>query len=168
MIDEKLIKIEQMQPEDICAIANLWSKLAYNQYSRDAYYLKDTKHLLTLDRSKYYESCLNRSDCFIFVARYKSTIVGFVEMWFYKKDFFFNISDYAYILHLFVDTEIKTNVQPLYVPYSLCKVCEKMAIKHGYKYIEGDVFEFNGQMKTLLKLLKFKPYRIRFIKELHS
>ena len=100
------------------------------------------------------------------MAKYNDEIIGFSEMWFFKKDFFFNIEDYAYILHVFVDTDIKTDVNPLLIPYELCCACEKKAIHNGYRYIGGDVFDFNTQMQTFSKFVKYKPYRTRYMKRL--
>ena len=88
-------------------------------------------------------------------------------MWLYKKDFFFSYEDYAYVLHGIVNKEVKIkNVNPLYIPFKLFQSCENKAIELGYKYIGGDVFNFNIQMKSLLKLYHVFPYRTRYMKRL--
>lgn len=155
-----------MQEKDIPLVSNLWNKLSYNQLNRDKYYENDTDILLNIDNTDYFKCCFNDPNCFIFVAKYNEEIIGFSELWFYKKDFYFNIEDYAYMLHLFVDTNIKTNINPLLIPYELCSACEKEAIRNGYRYIGGDVFEFNTQMQSLLNFMKYNPYRTRYMKRL--
>ena len=139
-----------MEKKDIVLISELWCKLASDQLGRDKYYEHD-QEILTHDNILYFENSFNDPNCFIFVAKYRNKIIGFSEMWFRKKDFFFNIEDYAYILHLFVDTSVKTDVNPLLIPYGLCDACEKKAVEYGYRYIGGDVFEFNNQMKSFLE-----------------
>ena len=100
------------------------------------------------------------------MAKHKNNIIGFIEMWFQKKDFYFNIEDYAYGLNLFVDKEKKTGINPMSILYELYRACEKEANCRGYRYIGGDVFEFNNQMQTIMKYFEFKPYRTRYIKRL--
>lgn len=156
--------VRQMKENETVTVATLWNKLSYNQLSRDIFYEKDHKLLLKANNISYFENCFANPNCFIFVAEYNSEIIGFSELWFYKKDFFFNIEDYAYVLHLFVDTEVKTNINPLSIPCKLCQVCEEKALEFGYKYIGGDVFEFNKEMQIFLKARKYEPYRARYIK----
>lgn len=158
--------VYSMEECDIPAVANLYKKLSHNQMSRNEYYEGDADALLHIDSTKYFENAFTNPDCSIFVAKYKNEIIGFSEMWFYRKDFYFNIEDYAYILHLFVDTNIKTNVNPLSIPCKLCRACEKKAIGKGYRYIGGDIFEFNNQAQAVAKFLKYKPYRTRYVKRL--
>lgn len=155
-----------MGESDIPAVANLYNKLAHNQMSRNEYYEKDVNVLLRIDSSKYFKDAFGNPDCSIFVAKYNDKIIGFSEMWFYGKDFYFNIEDYAYILHVFVDTNIKTDVNPLSTPCKLCRACEKKAIDKGYRYISGDIFEFNKQAQAFAKFLKYNPYRTRYVKRL--
>ena len=161
-------KIRSMKYDDIKHVSNLWNKLSYNQLSRDEYYKGNHEDLLKINNIEYFINNFENENCFIFVAEYNHKIIGFSELWFRKKDFFFNMKDYAYIMHLFVDTTIKKNINPLLVPFQLCKVCEKKAIEHGYQYIGGDVFEFNNQMKSFLQVLEYKPYRIRYMKPLNK
>lgn len=169
---DNVVNVRQMNKKEIKTVSNLWNKLAYNQTSRDKYYKSNSKDLLCINNEAYFKNCYCDSNCFIFVADYKNRIIGFSELWLCKKDFFFNIEDYAYILHLFVDTGVKIDKQkdfnPLYVPYALCKACESKALEKGYKYMCGDVFDFNNEMKTILKFLKFEPYRIRYVKKLED
>lgn len=155
-----------MEECDIPAVENLYKQLAYNQMSRDEYYEKDVDAFLHIDNSKYFKYAFDSPDCSIFVAKYKDNIIGFIEMWLRRKDFFFGNEDYAYILNGFVDKEIKLNINPLSVPLKLFQACEDKAIELGYKYIGGDVFEFNTQMKILLKLYNVQPYRTRYMKRL--
>lgn len=159
-----------MEKKDATSVAELWHKLARNQLNRDEYYVnsRSNQEFLTRDSIAYFENSFDSPDCFVFVAKSNNKIIGFSEMWFRKKDFFFNIEDYAYILHLFVDTSIKTDINPLLIPYELCHACEKKAIEYGYHYIGGDVFEFNRQMKLLLKFFECKPYRTRYMKFLNN
>lgn len=152
-----------MEEKDIPVVSELWNKLYSNQVSRDEYRKRENP-ILFYDNVNYFKNCLTNPDCSIFVAKYRDKIIGFSEMWFYKKDFFFNIEDYAYVLHVFVDTDIETDENPLSIPYKLCLACERKATHYGYRYIGGDVFAFNTQMQTFLKFLKYKPYRTRYMK----
>ena len=155
-----------MEECDIPAVENLYKQLVYNQMSRDEYYEKDVDAFLHIDNSKYFKYAFDSPDCSIFVAKYKDNIIGFIEMWFYKKDFYFNIEDYAYGMNLFVDKDKRTGTNPMLVLCKLYHACEKEAIRRGYRYIGGDVFEFNNQMQAIMKYFEFKPYRTRYIKRL--
>lgn len=162
------VAIRLMKECETDIVMNLWNKLCYDQTKRDNYYNKDPNLLINLNAAKkYFSNCFKNDNCFIFVAEYERQLVGFAEMWLYKKDFFFSYEDYAYVLHGIVNKEVKIkNANPLYIPFKLFQSCEKKAIELGYKYIGGDVFEFNTQMKTLLKLYNVQPYRTRYMKRL--
>lgn len=156
-----------MEECDITAVANLYNKLVHNQMSRDEYYEKNADALLHMDSTEYFKYAFANPDWYIFVAKYKNEIIGFSEMrLFNRKDFHFNSKDCAYILNIFVDTNIKTDVNPLSIPCKLCRACEKKAIDKGYRYICGDIFEFNKQARAVAKFLKYKPYRTRHVKRL--
>lgn len=161
----KKFGVYPMVEKDIPKVSELWNKLAYNQLSRDEYY-DSAVNILTVDNTDYFKDCFKNPDRSIFVAKYNSEIIGFSEMWFYNKDFYFNVEDYAYGLHIFVDKDIETDINPLLIPYELLSACEKKAIQSGYRYIGCDVFEYNSQMQALLKFLKYKPYRTRYMKRL--
>ena len=118
----KCVNIRLMKKSETDAIASLWNKLSYNQMSRDIYYKKNLQFLLNINMNEYYSTCFFNPNCFIFVAEYEGKLIGFVEMWLYKKDFFFNYEDYAYILNGFVD-KVKLNVNPLSVPFKLFYAC---------------------------------------------
>lgn len=163
----KNFSVRPMEYNDIKTVSDLWNKLSYNQLSRDEYYNKNPDNLLKVDNTGYFKNSFENPNCSIFIAEYEHNIVGFSEMWFYEKDFFFNIEDYAYVLHLFVDTAIKVGINPLLIPFELCKACEEKALDCGYRYIGGDVFEFNNQMKTFLQFLEYQPYRTRYMKKLY-
>lgn len=164
----KGIIIRSMREYEIDIVTNLWNKLCYDQIDRDNYYNQDPNLLIDLNKAKrYFVDCFKNNNCFIFVAEYKDKLVGFVEMWLHKKDFFFIYEDYAYVLNGFVDKEVKiTNLNPLYIPFKLFETCENKAIELGYKYIGGDVFDFNVQMNNLMKLYHVLPYRTRYMKRL--
>lgn len=166
MPNNKALHIRTYKPKDITDLSVLLYRLIINQSSRDSYNNSETKDLSKAEIKKYFENCLNNPDCFIFVAEHKCNLIGFAEMWLRRKDFFFGNEDYAYILNGFVDKEIKLNINPLSVPLKLFQACEDKAIELGYKYIGGDVFEFNTQMKILLKLYNVQPYRTRYMKRL--
>lgn len=155
-----------MEESDIPAVANLYNKLAHNQMSRDEYYEEDADALLHTDSTEYFKDAFANPDCSIFVAKHNDDTIGFFEMWFYEKDFYFNIEDYAYGLHIFVDKDIKTGTNPMLILCELYRACEEETIRRGYRYIGGDVFEFNNQMQSVMKYFKFKPYRTRYIKRL--
>lgn len=163
---EEKIDIHTMKEDEINSVANLWNKLIYNQRSRDIYYLQDLQSLLNIDMKPYFKACFSNSKCCIFVAEYKKKTVGFVEMWAKEKDYFFSYDDYVYLLQGIVDRNVKIDINPLFIPFKLLEACENKARKWGYKYIGGDVFDFNTQMKALTKLYKVQPYRIRYMKKL--
>ena len=165
-MSNKNLLIRTYKSKDITDLSRLLYRLIINQSSRDSYNNSKPKDLSKTEIEKYFENCLNNPDCFVFVAEYQYRLIGFAEMWMRKKDFFFGIEDYAYILSGFVDKGIKLNINPLSVPLKLFQACEDKAIELGYKYIGGDVFEFNTQMKTLLKLYNVQPYRTRYMKRL--
>lgn len=160
------VNIRPMKINEVGILSKLWNKLVYNQMSRDIYYDKDPRSLLNLDISNHFKDCFYDSKRFVFVAEYKDILIGYAELWFKKKDFFFfEHEDYAYILNIFVDKESSPNINPLFIPSKLLQACEKKAIELGFGYIGGDVFDFNTQMKTLLKLYHISPYRTRYIKK---
>ena len=158
--------VYHMRKGDIPAVANLFNKLVYNQLSRDKYYEEETDHLLYIESTSYFKETFNNANKSIFVAKYNSKVIAFLEILFCEKDFYFNIENYVYCIHLFVDKDIKTNINPLLIISELYRACEGEALNKGYRYIGGDIFEFNIQMQSVIKFLGFKPYKTRYIKKI--
>lgn len=162
------ICIRECKKSDIPLVYDLWKKLAQNECERDVCVESNAWHLLPYDDMKsHFYNCFNNKDNFwIFVAEYKGKLLGYSELWYCKKDNFSNLKEYAHVNNLFIDKNVKINKNPLYVFYKLLKSCENKAKEKGCKYISGDVFEFNNEMKALLKLYHVDAYKSRYIKRL--
>lgn len=162
------VKIRECKKEDIPHIYALWEKLVENERERNVYYEKDEWPTIN-DIKKHFSNCFNSEDNFwIFVADYKNKILGYSELWFCNMDDFSLLKNYAYINNIFIDKSIKVNVNPLNLFFKLIQACENKAKEKKCDYIGGNVFEFNTQMKTLLKLYKIRPYRTCYVKRLKS
>lgn len=165
-MEKNMVNIHSMKKNEIDAVSDLFNKLAYNQMNRDVYYPYNPEFLLYADMTDYFRNCFNNRYCYVFVSEYRNKIIGFMELWLRKKDFFFSYEDYAYILHGFVDREVPININPLFIPVKLFQMCENKSRELEYKYLGGDIFAFNDQMKALMKLYKVQPYRTRYMKKI--
>lgn len=148
--------------DDIEVIGELWKKLGEDQLGKDEYYMKENGEVQEFDSGDYFEKCLQNERCKIFVVEEDKKVFGFVEIWIYDRDFYFNISEYAYILHYFIDSELRNYVAVI----KLFDIAQKWAIDKGMKYLCADVFYHNERVKRLLEHEKFSTYKTRLVKSL--
>lgn len=151
--------IRQANLHDLNSITKLWEKLSFDQMSKDEYY---EGSLDFSGNSMQIEDALLNPNCCIFVACNSNTIIGFMEVWTYNKDFYFFIDDYAYILHAFVEPSERS----YQLITSLYKKAEEWAFSKGKQYLAADVFQHNKKVMNLLTYLGLKPYRTRLVKKL--
>ena len=74
------VNIRQMKINEVSILSKLWNKLVYNQMSRDIYYNQDLAHLLKLNVSSHFKDCFYDSKRFVFIAEYKSKLIGYAEL----------------------------------------------------------------------------------------
>ena len=160
------INVRKVNKEDINKVTDLWHKLAIDQLSQNQYNKHNKDIFKSTNQQAYFENCLKDSNCEIFVAEYDKILIGFAEIWLYKKDFIFDVEDSAYIMHFFVDKTLKLNINPLSTPLRLFKACENWAIENNLKYLCSDVYGFNTHVQRLLEIAGAKPYKIRYAKRL--
>lgn len=154
--------VREAKFSDIEAIKELWRKLGVNQLSKDEYYLKENGEVKEFDCGNYFDNCLKNERCKIFVVEENGKVFGFVEIWIYDKDFYFNVSEYAYILHYYIDDEMRN----YFAVIKLFDIAQRWAVEKGMNYLCADVFYHNDRVKRLLEHEKFSTYKTRFVKEL--
>lgn len=164
---KKSVEVRKMEKEDIDTVSALWTKLAIDQMKQDEYYMKDVGDLSNFNCYDYYRDCMNNENCCIYVIALNEEIVGFSEVWLYSKDFYFNICDYAYILHFFVEEKVRKTRFAYIVATDLFEATQNWALCHNCSYIGADVFAFNGQVQKLLEYEHLSQYRIRYMKKLN-
>ena len=157
--------IREMNDFDIDSVFALWHKLAEDQFIKNKYIVKN--RVQQFDIHEYFSKCLKNKNCKVFVAEYKNMLIGFAEVWICKKDIMFEVEDFAYILHFFVDKDLSKGLNPLTVPSELYKQCESWGIRHNLNYLCYDVYGCNSRVnKIIMEGLKVKPYKIRYAKKL--
>ena len=159
---EHRIIIREMNEQDVTTVARFWNALAIDQLSQDKYYKSDLLSIGKIDQSQYYKKCLNSSRCKVFVVCIDGEICGFSEIWIYEKDFYFDIENYGYILHFFIEKEARSYA----AASKLFDKSEEWVRKQGIKFLGADVFGFNVKVQKLLQHKKMDIYKMRFMKPL--
>jgi len=158
------INVRRMELADAPIVSDLWNKLTKDQLKRDKYYIEYNDCIQECDMSDYFRDCLKKDNCCILVILVDGRIVGFSETWLNKADFYFNITDYAYILHFYIEEDVRSHI----VASRLFKETEKWALEHNSKFLGADVFAFNSKVQKLLEYENLSKYKIRYMKELKN
>jgi GNAT superfamily N-acetyltransferase len=158
-------RIRQAGRNDLQAINALWCQLSVDQLSKDEYYQDDLEFA---GNEGQIAEALASPECAIFVAEVDGVVVGFSEVWLYNRDFHFFIADYAYMLHLYVDTSVRKRSFIWGLVNALYRVCESWAVAHGQKYLVADIFSHNQRVMKFAARWGLKNYRSRFVKPLRQ
>ena len=142
-------------------IANMFRELAVSQLGNDKYF---TGSLDFPNADEMVISAINNENCCITVIDTENGIGGFAETWIYPPDFHFYVSSYAYVLHFFVNPELRNNTAVA----KLFRSTEEFAKSRGQKYLVADAFEHNQRVQKVLNFVGMKPYRVRMAKDLSS
>lgn len=157
------LNIRKATLSDLNKVVELWQKLFVDQMARDPYFKGS---LVAKGGEKQFTDALTDQNCCIFLAEVDGSIVGFIEVWLYNRDFYFFVDDYAYILHFFIDEGVRHDRRIISINDRLFKAAEEWAIQKGRKYISADVFGFNQRVITLLEFVGLKIYRSRLVMEI--
>ena len=157
--------IREMTDFDIKDVSVLWYKLADDQSLKNKYIEKNKVQQFNI--CNYFNECLKNKNCKVFVAEYKNVLIGFAEVWICKKDIMFEVEDFAYISHFFVDKGLSKGLNSFTVPAKLYKKCESWGMDHHVNYLCSDVYACNLRVNELImKKTGAKPYKIRYAKRL--
>ena len=156
-------RIRQADHKDLQAINALWCQLSSDQLGKDEYYQDNLEFNGNEGEIK---EALASPKCAIFVAEVDGVVVGFSEVWLYNKDFHFFIADYAYVLHLYVDTSVRKKSFIWGLVNALYQACESWAVSQGRKYLVADIFSHNQRVMKFAARWGLKNYRSRFVKPL--
>lgn len=157
--------IREMTDFDIKDVSVLWYKLAEDQFLKNKYIEKNK--IQQFNVCEYFNECLKNKNCKVFVAEYKNVLIGFAEVWICKKDIMFEVEDFAYISHFFVDKDLSKDLNPLTVPSKLYEKCESCGINHHVNYLCSDIYGCNSRVNELImKSTGAEPYKIRYVKRL--
>lgn len=161
--------IRKMNENDVDQIARLWSMLFIDQTSRNEYINnKDVKYSSNDSLRNRYLDCYKNPNCEILVADLYGKVKGFIEVWLYKKDFYFDVDDYAYILHFFIEKDFKSELSYINISLKLVRAAKEWAQQHNCKHLGCDVYGFNTNVQRWVEKLGFNPYKIRYMKKLEN
>lgn len=154
------ILVREANVNDCFAINALWNALLKDQLGKDHYYKGSLEECDNTDNIK---RDINNSNHKIFLAECDHDVVGFIEMCIMAKDYYYFISDYAYIIQSYVKPAYRAEIQIMFQFY---KKCEQWALSKNAQHLQVDVFEHNKPVAMALQGIGFNPYRTRYIKEL--
>ncbi|WP_416044966.1 GNAT family N-acetyltransferase (plasmid) [Clostridium tyrobutyricum] len=130
--------------------------------SKDKYFDKDLS--LVKPSKEIIISHVQNPSSYFYIAQENDEIIGFIEAFYQKKDFYFPYNDYIYILHAYVEDKYRS----FQVSNKLIKCVEEVAKKCKVNYIGLDVFEHNNRIDKLLEYWGYSIYKRRFIKQLKN
>jgi hypothetical protein len=155
-----MVIIRKMDIQDCHKISLLWEKLCIDQITRNHH--ADNGDISTLP-NKRFDTYLDSNISQIFVAEFESQVVGFIDVWLQPKDFYFEIADYAYILHFYIEKSIPNYIN---VSLKLFRAAKNWAKEKNAPYLCTDVYYFNEPVQKWMQTCGLTPYKTRYVRKL--